>query len=568
MAFIACSGALWLIVLVKKAEKIQKMLTGFTYSVSVLTVLAALTPILTTLIFLVIFRVRATYAMALGFLFTALVAVSIWEMSWIRIVAATLEGWIIAVSILWIVLGALLLTNTLKISGAMDSIRYRLSEASPDERIQLLIIAWLFGAFLEGAAGFGTPAAICAPLLVVLGFAPMAAVVLALIANSIPVAFGAVGTPILIGLTQGIGSVIGLDLSVSERALLIQNSAEKIALFNLILGSFFPFAMVLIYARFFSTLRNWHYGLTAWKFSLAAGFSFTLPSYLAVIFLGPEFPSLLGSLFGLAVVLFFLNRSSRNHSISTGTALKSPSISPKSPIMSFQKAMLPYLGLGLLLVLTRLPSLPLRGWLQSFSIEFHDLFSTGIHTSISPLYVPGTVFLLLTFMVFWLHALDRKQCLQVFRDSFASIGASTIALASALPMVRIFIHSGENERGLGSMPLELANHAAQLLQGYWTLVTPLVGALGSFISGSATFSNLMFANMQLTVAASEGLNPSLILALQTLGASAGNMISVLNVVAATAVVGLSGKEGQVIRYTLIPMLTFCVLLGLLGWIVM
>ena len=230
--------------------------------------------------------------------------------------------------------------------------------------------------------------------------------------------------------------------------------------------------------------------------------------------------------------------------------------------------MLPYLGLGLLLVLTRLPSLPLRGWLQSFSIEFHDLFSTGIHTSISPLYVPGTVFLLLTFMVFWLHALDRKQCLQVFRDSFASIGASTIALASALPMVRIFIHSGENDRGLGSMPLELANHAAQLLQGYWTLVTPLVGALGSFISGSATFSNLMFANMQLTVAVSEGLNPSLILALQTLGASAGNMISVLNVVAATAVVGLSGKEGQVIRYTLIPMLTFCVLLGLLGWIVM
>ena len=165
---------------------------------------AALTPLLSVLVLLVALRLPAAKAMPLSLIITAAVAVFVWQVPARYVVAAALEGLWIAASILWIVFGAILLLKTLTASGAMDVIRAGFTRITPDPRVQVVIIAWLFGAFLEGVAGFGTPAAITAPLLVALGLSPMAAVVLALIANSSPVSFGAVGTPIVIGLAQGL----------------------------------------------------------------------------------------------------------------------------------------------------------------------------------------------------------------------------------------------------------------------------------------------------------------------------------------------------------------------------
>jgi lactate permease len=309
---------------------------------------------------------------------------------------------------------------------------------------------------------------------------------------------------------------------------------------------------VVFYGRFFSPEGTWNHGLSFWKPALGAGAAFTLPAYLAAVFLGPEFPSLIGASVGLLLALYVLRRPrERGKSLPNGA-------------MSFPRAIVPYSLLGGMLVLTRLHALPLRDWLQSFTLSFRDILGTDIGATVSPLYLPGTLFLAVSLVAFRLYGFDGARVRSAMLPSLARLGPSAIALGAALPMVRIFIHSGENAIGLGSMPLEMASHGAAMVGGYWPLIAPLVGALGSFLSGSATFSNLMFADLQVLAAGRAGAPPELILALQTLGASAGNMISVLNVVAAAAVVGLSGKEGAVIRFSLLPMLCFCALTGLLG----
>lgn len=161
--------------------------------------LVALSPVLLVLILLVILRLPATKAMPLSWLIHALLAFFFWRIPAVQIAAASLEGFIIAASVVWIIFGAVFLLNILRTSGAIETIRHFFTAISPDRRVQLILIAWSFGSFLEGAAGFGTPAAICAPLLVTLGFPPLAAVVLALIANSYPVTYGGVGTTFLVG---------------------------------------------------------------------------------------------------------------------------------------------------------------------------------------------------------------------------------------------------------------------------------------------------------------------------------------------------------------------------------
>ena len=168
--------------------------------------LLAFSPILLAAILLIGLRWPAKRAMPLVYLLTAGIALYAWDMSLNRVLASTLQGLVITAGVLWIIFGAILLLNTLKHSGGITAIRAGFATVSPDRRIQAIIIAWLFGCFIEGASGFGTPAAIAAPLLVAIGFPALAAVMLGMLVQSTPVSFGAVGTPIIIGINSGLDS--------------------------------------------------------------------------------------------------------------------------------------------------------------------------------------------------------------------------------------------------------------------------------------------------------------------------------------------------------------------------
>jgi lactate permease len=218
-----------------------------------------------------------------------------------------------------------------------------------------------------------------------------------------------------------------------------------------------------------------------------------------------------------------------------------------------------------LLVLTRVDALPFKAILQSLAVDFPQLLGTDISTSVAPLYLPGTLFVLVAIAVAALWRLPLAITASVWRESLGRLLPTMIALGTSVPMVRIFINSGVNGADLASMPTALGQLAAATFSNSWPLFAPFIGALGSFVAGSSTFSNMMFASLQQDAALASDLPPGVILALQMLGSNAGNMICVMNVVAAASVVKLAGKEGEIIRLTLLPALLYCGAAGLVGW---
>jgi len=553
----------------------------------IMTTFIALTPIIAVMLFLVVLKMSAVKAMTISLITTAILALLYWQVPIIIIAASTIEGIIIGLSILYIVFGAILLLNTLKLSGAIDKIRTSFMGVSADRRVQVIIIAWLFGAFIEGAAGFGTPAAIAAPLLVALGFPALAAVVLALIADSSPVSFGAVGTPLIVGVDQGlreggeISTVVQPYIDASGgMAAFIQDIATQIMQIDIIVGSFMPLIMVVILTRFFGENRSWKEGLAIWKFALFAGLSFTVPALIVATLLGPEFPSIFGGLIGLAIVIpttkkgFLLPKEPWDFAkeedwLQSWIGKISAKGDDKAGTrkLSLVRAWIPYLFVGLILVLTRLEALPFRDILQSVSIGWSNILGTEISEHLEPLYLPGFVFVLVVILTAFVHKMTVEQVKLSFSRSGKAVIGTAITLFTAVPMVRIFINSGTNGSGLESMPIELANTVSALMGSGWPIMAPLIGALGSFISGSATFSNMMFALFQGSVADQIAADPRLILSLQVMGSNAGNMICVLNVVAAASVVGLVGKEGAIIRMTILPMLYYSFFAGTIGLII-
>lgn len=517
--------------------------------------LAALSPLAAALFFLVVLRMPASRAMSLSLAITAAASVLVWRVPPRHVLAAAIEGIGIALSILWIVLGAVVLLKVLTESGALSAMRRGFLRISPDVRVQVILIAWLFGAFLEGAAGFGTPAAVTAPLLVLLGVPPIGAVVLALIADSSPVSFGAVGTPVLVGLAQGLGA------AAAPPDFLQAVAVQAIAI-DVLVGTAMPLVMVVVLTRFFHPVRTWRAGIQLWRFALLAGLSFTLPALGVAALLGPEFPSLVGALAGLAIVVPI----ARSRRLLPAEPLSLAGTEPGTAAgtggsMPLARAWAPYLLLTALLVVTRIDELPWKELLQEATIEWNGILGTDIDFSVAPLYLPGTLFLLTALLALPLHRLSLARAGGALRASGAVIAGSALALGAAVPMVRIFIHSGVNEAGLPSMPLTLAAAAAESVGSGWPLLAPFIGAFGAFLSGSATFSNMMFAELQASAAERAAIPEKLVLAAQMLGANAGNMISVLNVVAAAAVVGLLRQEGIIIRYTLAPMLYYCLASG-------
>ncbi len=543
--------------------------------------LLALIPILSVLLFLVLLRWPATRAMPVAFAVTALVAATLWGVPLLRVAAATIEGLVIAVSILYIVFGAVLLLNTLKESGAVSAIRRGLLDISPDRRIQAIIIAWLFGAFIEGASGFGTPAAVAAPLLLAIGFPAMAAVMVALIIQSTPVSFGAVGTPILIGVATGLGDASIVTDRITQLGLtqaeFIYGIGVRVAVIHGIIGTLIPLVMVAALTRCFGANKSGREGFAIWRFAVFAGLCFTVPYALTAIVLGPEFPSLFGGLIGLALVVSAARKGvlkpekswdfpPREHWPKLWMGTLSGDVSRGRNNMGLMRAWMPYVLVGLILVLTRLDALPVKGWLQAGNVQWTNILGTDISAAANPLYLPGAVFITVVLLTFFIQRMNLRELASATRVSASTLRGTALALAFAVPMARVFLRSDVDAEGIESMPLVLAQGMAEIAGGTWPLFSPVVGALGAFIAGSNTISNMMFSLFQFSTAEQIGISGAMIVALQAVGGAAGNMICVHNVVAASATVGLNGREGSLIRIVLLPMTYYLLAAGVLGTI--
>ncbi|GHB17391.1 L-lactate permease [Salinicola rhizosphaerae] len=546
---------------------------------TVLSLLAFL-PLILAGVLLIGFRMAARVAMPIVFIVAVLIALLAWDMTANRVLASTFQGLIMTVALLWIIFGAILLLNTLKHSGGIMAIRNGFSGISPDRRVQALIVAWLFGCFIEGASGFGTPAAVAAPLMVALGFPALAAVVVGMMLQSTPVSFGAVGTPIVVGVTGGVNqSSIAEQLAAdgSSWETYFRLITSEVVVTHGIIGVLMPLILVTVMVRFFGANRSWTEGLSITPFALFVGLAFVIPSMLVGVLLGPEFPSLLGGLIGLAIVVpaarkgfllpkdtwDFPERSQWPAEWIGKIEIKVDDVAGRAP-MSTLMGWMPYVIVAVLLVISRtVPSV--KAGLSSLSTGWSDILGeAGISGSVEWLYLPGGIILIAVICTIFLHRMRAAQVKAAFAESSKTIFGAGFVLLFTIPMVRILINSGVNESDLVSMPVAMAQLVADGVGQIYPLFAPAVGALGAFIAGSNTVSNLMLAAFQFNVAEVLGVSTAMMVALQAVGAAAGNMIAIHNVVAASATVGLLGREGTTLRKTILPTIYYCLFAGLIG----
>lgn len=531
----------------------------------ILTVLAASSPIVLLFLLMVVFRRPAMVAAPVTFFVTVIVCLFIWGMPFEWLIASFLKSLFVTFEILLIVFGAILLLNVLRLAGAFRTIEVFLCSISRDRRIQAILIGWFFVSFIEGASGFGTPAALAAPLLASVGFPPLAAALASLIGDSTAVTFGAVGVPITIGIAEGI---VGVFPEVSS---IVAAVTIKTALIHMLIGSLIPLIISISMTFFFG--RSLKRGFEVWPYAMLAGFCFTVPYFLVAVFLGPEFPSILGALIGGSFMVFLTKKGfllpKKNWDF--------PSKWDKSwgnPIrenldgifkVSLVKAVFPYIFIMGLLLVTRLDIWGIGSYLRFLALEFSNIFSTSISHSLSILYSPGFLFIVTALVFSYYFRVKFKQKKEAFKETIRKVKNPAIALVFIIGIVQILIFSANNINDLPSIPVYLAGLMTSV-NSAWVFISPFVGVLGSFIAGSSTVSNLLFSSFQAETAIAVELSPVLILSLQGVGSAVGNMIAVHNVVAVLATVGIIGGEGTVIRKNLIPVAVYAFLAGGLGLI--
>ncbi len=576
--------------------------------------LIAFIPILTTIILMAAFNVPAKKALPAALALAVIIALTIWQMNAQAVSAYVIFGMLKALDVLIIIFGAILILNTLKQSGAMEVINRGFSGITRDRRIQILIVAWMFSAFIEGAAGFGTPAALAGPLLVGLGFPPLAAAGVALIMNSTPVAFGAVGAPVFGAMNTLSGTLESLGLNPA----LFQESVTRwAALLHGIAGTFLPLLAIAMVTKFFGKERSIKPALKAAPFAIFAGLAFTLPYVLIAWIFGPELPSLLGAFIGLGIVIpaaksgFLVPAelwdfpeggagrgaeaqgvsaapnapgvggvSAAEHMPHGGSGAPGVSAAPNAPgapgvsaapeggsgSMPFLVAWLPYILIAGILVITRVPELGLEEPLMSLKITLPNILGIPKLTyTLQWAYLPGTIpFMLVALITHLIHKMSLPQIKTAWSNTFKQLGGAAVALFAGVALVQLMLNSGNNTAGLDSMLSEMAAAIAAFAGNTYVFVAPFIGVLGSFMSGSNTVSNILFSPLQFETAGILGLPQDIIIAVQIVGGGIGNMVCVNNVVAVCATLGITGVEGKLIRRNALPMLIYSIAVSLLA----
>lgn len=532
----------------------------------------AFLPILATIVMMVLFNWPAKKALPLALILAIGSSLGVWNMTAHHVSAYVFYGFLKAIDVLIIIFGAILILNTLKESGAMATINNGFSKISTDRRVQVIIIGWMFAAFIEGAAGFGTPAALAAPLLVGLGFPPLAAAMATLILNSTPVAFGAVGTPVF-GAMSTVAS--NLQASGANPETFMMSLTMWSAIIHMAVGTFIPLLTIALMTKIFGKEKSLKPALKAAPFAIFAGLAFTVPYSLIAIFLGPELPSLVGAFIGLGLVIlaaskgFLLPKDSWDFPHRSEWADDWKSKGETGDVgeakMSLLKAWTPYILIASILVLTRIPSLGLKDILSSQVLTMPGIMGLeDLNYSLKWAYLPGTIpFILVALLTHYIHGMNVNQIKIAWKNTFKQISGAAIALFAGIALVQLMLNSGTNGAGLDSMMTTMAKAAAASTQDSYVFIAPFIGILGSFVSGSNTVSNILFASFQFETATLTNIPQVLIVALQVIGGGIGNMICINNIVAVSATVGVIGVEGKLIKLNSAPAFVYGILVAVI-----
>lgn len=430
------------------------------------------------------------------------------------------EGGFMALTILWILLPALALHLHQERIGSLDAVRTGLARLTSARPMQALLVGWFVALFFEGAAGFGTPVAIAAPMLVGLGLRPLDAVVLALLGHASGVVFGALGTPV----------AAQVAITAAEPLAISRPTAWLAA--SLCTVSMILFMLALRRAS------DGPLGRAAWIGALVGALAYAVPFVLLASAVGPELPTMAGALIGGAVFVGWLRwrgRTARSAALLDRRALR--------------RAVWPYLVLIALVLLTRVPGLD--QWAQ---LAWQWQWNSAYSGRIAPVSHPGTLLMAALLLGAALQGTGWRDAAVALHGSARRLLPVAVALLAVLCLSRLMLHAG--------MVQALQQTAVAHLGVLWPWFAPAIGALGSFVTGSATASNVLFTGLQTQTAAALAMPATAMAAAQGVGAAVGNIVCPHNVVAGAATVGLAGREGEVLRRTVPACLAYLALAGL------
>ncbi len=520
--------------------------------------LIAFIPILITLILMLAFNWPAKRCLLLSWAVALIFGILFWKNDILSLLAVSLYGVLSSLDVLIIITGAILVMNTLKISGATASINRGFMNICPDQRVQICIIGFAFCSFIEAAAGFGTPAALAGPLLVSLGFPPMAAAMITLTFDSAAVSFGAVGTPV----TSALNS-----LDMAENAVFVSEFSFWTALPHTIVSVILPLLVLMMTTKIFSHDKSFKPALQTAPFALFTGLSFGIPLLVTSVLIGYEFASLIASLFSISATVlaaktgFLVPKQTWSFGDPSTWDQEWKATSEVSPIkeskMPFIMAWVPYLLIAAILVITRIPQLGIKDLLTSgapFVIKINNILGfENLDWSLKWAYLPGTFFILVSLITNVLHKMNAEMIKQSWTDTIKQVSGAALALVFGLALVEVMKFN--NVAG-NSMLDEMASALAMVGRNLFVVISPFIGVLGAFVSGSATVSMNLFSNLQVNTANALALPPVFIISMQCVGAAVGNMVCINNAVAASATIGTTGREGKLIKMNVIPMVIY------------
>ncbi|MBX3382271.1 MAG: L-lactate permease [Phycisphaeraceae bacterium] len=497
--------------------------------------------------------------------------------------AAVIDGLLSSLTPLGIVFGAIVLFKTLEHSGAMRVLTARLRALSPDPVAQLMLVAWAFSFLVEGLSGFGTPAALAAPVLVGLGFPALRVAAVCLVLNTVPVSFGAVGTPTWFGL--GELNLSGDEIAdIGRRTAIIHAAAAPLIV---------PAGLLLVTSWREVRCRLW--------FVLLSVSACVVP-YLVTAFFSVEFPSIVGGVCGIVSTAALAGARIGLPRATGAAAVPAPDAPRHAPApLTLLRASAPLAATVLLLAVTRIEPLGLKSLLTADSpaaaitlgplgeawvsaplvVGLRDILGTQTSWRMPLLYVPFILpFVAVSLLSVPLLRMPARAVRDAWRQTFARLARPALALAGAMVLVKLMMLGGE-----ASPSMRIGRAMADAAGGAWPSLAPLLGALGSFFAGSNSVSNLTFGPIQASIAEQLGLHTPTILALQSAGGALGNMICVHNIVAVAAVLGLTqarhppgedngpdtspgGEVASVLRLTAGPCALYALVAAAVAWVLL
>lgn len=526
--------------------------------------LVALIPILFFFLALTKLRLKGYQAGTVTVMLALAVALLFYRMPVSTALASAVYGFFYGLwPIAWIIVAAVFLYKISVKTGQFDVIRSSILSVTPDQRLQLILVGFCFGAFLEGAAGFGAPVAITAALLVGLGFKPLYAAGLCLIANTAPVAFGAMGIPIIVA-----GQVSGVDaFAIGQMA-----------------GRQLPFMTVLVLFWLMAIMDGWRGVKETWPAVLVGGGSFAIVQFLTANYIGPELPDITSAIVSLIALTLFLKvwqpkrifRFTLEAGEPAATAVPAAPVSSGAPLTALAviKAWSPFIILTAMVTVWSIKPFkalfaaggPLASTVINIPVPFlHNLVektppvvaaatSYGAVYTFNWLLATGTAILIAALITIAFTRLSPSKAVATLGETFKELAVPIYSIGMVLAFAFVANYSGLS----ATLALALA-HTGQA----FTFFSPFLGWIGVFLTGSDTSANALFAALQATTAQQLGLPQVLTVAANTTGGVTGKMISPQSIAIACAAVGLAGRESDLFRFTVRHSLVFAVIIGLM-----